>query len=49
MFSTAVKPENRLQMFPQILPKMKFEKALKSKQVGSLNVKHGERRGTQNL
>lgn len=32
MFCTTVKPENRLQMFPQILPKTKFEKALKTKQ-----------------
>lgn len=32
MFCTTVKPENRLQMFPQILPKMKFEEVLKTKQ-----------------
>lgn len=32
MFCTTVKPENRLQMFPQILPKTKFEKALKTEQ-----------------
>lgn len=32
MFCTTVKPENRLQMFPQILPKTKFKKVLKTKQ-----------------
>lgn len=32
MFGTAVKPENRLQMFPQILPKIKFENVSKTKE-----------------
>lgn len=32
MFCTTVKPENRLQMFPQFLPKTKFEKVQKTKE-----------------